>query len=182
MGENEQADAPLIVEASAAAKQLGVSASGIRRLLVIYEKVHGPLPRSGPKKMDPRIISSEVVERLGVARQLVEAERFNSIAEALQALEDGLKPDITVADTLDTAARDLSGQALGLLLEEMRAMREELEYLRPVRTEVQALRDEVSTLKALPPAEPSPEGTTEQEMRHGVLVRLALWLEGRFRG
>lgn len=169
-----------IVTAGEAAKRVGVSASGIRRLLVIYEEVHGELPRN--QATDARVISSEVVEQLAAARMLVEAGRFNSIKEALQALDNGLQPDITIADTLDTAARDLSGQALGLILEEMRAMHEELTYLRPVREEVQALRDEVATLKALPPAELSPEGTTEQETRHGLLVRLALWLEGRFRG
>lgn len=178
MGENQQADAPMIVEASAAAKQLGVSASGIRRLLVIYETAHGPLPRSGPKRMDPRILTLEVVERLGAARQLVEAERFKSIAEALQALEAGLKPDITIADTLDVAARDLSGEALGLLLEELQGIRSELAELRPVRGEVQALREEVSTLKALP----APAAVPEPETQHGLLVRFALWLEGRFRG
>jgi hypothetical protein len=178
MGESEKAD-PYIVTPGQAAKRLGVSASGIRRLLVIYEDVHGELGRNPDTKA--RVISSEVVEQLAAARLLVEAERFTSIKDALQALEAGLKPDITITDTLDTASHNLSGEALGLILDELRAVRSELAELRPVRDEVQALREEVVTLKALPAADTMPK-EDETATGHGLLVRLALWFEGRFRG
>lgn len=59
-----------------------------------------------------------------------------------------------------------------------------LEELRRVRAELEKLNSEPSAPAALPAAEPSPpdaEGEPRQEMRHGMLVRLALWLEGRFR-
>jgi phage gp37-like protein len=175
MGESEKADS-YIVTPGQAAKRLGVSASGIRRLLVIYEDVHGELGRN--PDTNARVISSEVVEQLAAARLLVEAERFTSIKEALTALEQGLQPDITIADTLNTASRDLSGQALGLILDELRAVRSELAELRPVRDEVQALREEVVTLKALPAADTTP-GDDTVDARHSLLVRLALWLERR---
>lgn len=180
-----EGSSPVFLEAGRVAKQLGVSSSGMRRLAVIYEEVHGDLPRKGPKDTDARLFPPNAVERLAAARQMVEAERFGSIKEALEALEAGVRPDITIADTLDTAARDLSGEALGLLLEELRGMRSELAELRPVRREVQALREEIATLKALPPAEsvqPVTERAADQEARHGPLVRLALWFESRFRG
>jgi hypothetical protein len=178
MGESEKADS-YIVTPGQAAKRLGVSASGIRRLLVIYEDVHGELGRNPDTKA--RVISSEVVEQLAAARLLVEAERFTSIKDALQALEAGLKPDITITDTLDTAASGLSGEALGLILDELRALGSELAELRPVRDEVQALREDVATLKALPAADTA-SGDDAADTRHGLLVRLAIWLEGRFYG
>ncbi len=179
-----EGSSPVFLEAGRVAKQLGVSSSGMRRLAVIYEEVHGDLPRKGLKDTDARLFPGEAVERLAVARQMVETERFGSIKEALEALEAGVRPDITIAGTLDNAARALSGEALELLLEELRGMRSELAELRPVRGEVQALREEVATLKALPPAEPSQPLTNsaaDQETRHGPLVRFALWLESRFR-
>ena len=158
---------PMIVEASEAARQLGVSPSGMRRLLVIYEQVHGELPRKGPKETDARILSSEVVERLGAARGLVEQERFRSIAEALTALDAGLKPDLTVESTLDTPAKGLSGEALGLLLDELRAVRERLAG---VEEELSAVREELTTLKALPPA--AVDESTPDEVR-AIRERLA---------
>lgn len=176
MGERE--DVPLIIEASEAARQLGVSASGMRRLLVIYEQVHGDLPRKGPKETDARLVSSEVVERLGAARHLVDSDRFRSIAEALTALDEGLKPDLTVDSTLDTPVKGLSGEALGLLLDELRAVRERLAG---IEGELSAVREEVATLKALPPAAVD-EGTPNEAEQHGLLVRVALWLEHRLRG
>jgi hypothetical protein len=69
----------------------------------------------------------------------------------------------------------------GQAAKRLRAMRSELAELRPVRDEVQALREEVVTLKALPAAEPSAP-IAEADTRHGLLVRLALWLEGRLKG
>ena len=117
---------------------------------------------------------------------MVEAERFRSIAEALQALEDGFQPDIIVENTLDTILRGVSDEALGVLLREVQAMRSELAELRPVRGEVQALREEITTLRALPAPEltqPEVETTPalERASDHSLLVRLALWLDGRFK-
>jgi DNA-binding transcriptional MerR regulator len=60
-----------------------------------------------------------------------------------------------------------------------------LEELRRVRAELEKLNKEPTPLEALPPAEqtqPVTERAADQEARHGPLVRLALWLESRFRG
>lgn len=87
-----------VMSAADAARQLGVSPSGLRRLGTIYAEVHGELGRE--LHTDKRIWTGEVVERLGQARALVEAERYRSIKEALGALDKGV--DIDLATDLAT--------------------------------------------------------------------------------
>jgi DNA-binding transcriptional MerR regulator len=60
-----------------------------------------------------------------------------------------------------------------------------LEELRRVRAELEKLNNAPAPPAVLPAADqraPATEGDTGQEARHGLLVRLALWLEGRLRG
>ena len=49
MSETDEKTTPHIIPAGEAARELGVSVSGLRRLIVIYEEVHGELPRKGAK-------------------------------------------------------------------------------------------------------------------------------------
>lgn len=151
-----------LLEPAIAAKRLGVSASGLRRLAPIYEEVHGELPRKGSGAEDKRarLWPQEAVERLQDARRLVELERFRTISDALRALESG-----AVVETVELEPRDrhagadiATQQALQRLLEEMQAL----------RAEVAELRDET-------PPEKEPQ-------EHGPLVRFALWVEQRLRG
>lgn len=142
-----------LLEAGAAAEHLGVSASGLRRYAALYEQVHGELPRRVNTKS--RLYSSEALKRLAAARRLVDAERCKSILEGLEALEQGVQPDLlgTEVQLVSSMGNDVAHTLLG----EMRAMREELA----------ALRAEVRELKALPPADGvSSEGA-------GLLTRLA---------
>ncbi len=143
-------------EAGAAAEAVGVSASGLRRLAPIYEAVHGELPRK-PKSLN-RLWPSKAIERLQRARQLVEAERYRTISDALTALARGLDADeVELAPTAARANPDVTQKALEVLT-----------------LEVRALRQEVAGLKALPApaADRQPD-----EPQHGLIVRVAIRLE-----
>jgi hypothetical protein len=74
-----------------AARRLGVSGSGLRRLAGIYAELYGPLPRDesvqGPNKT--RLWPAEALDRLERARALMDAKRYGSIKEALEGLERG---------------------------------------------------------------------------------------------
>lgn len=119
-------DDGVFLESGEAADQLGVSASGMRRLAVIYESVHGDLPRK--TKTDARLFSSSVIEKLRMARELVERYNYKSIAEALQEISGGVRPDIVTSSALESQA-EVSGASAGVLLAEMRIMQERLEGL-----------------------------------------------------
>ncbi len=144
-------------EAGAAAEAVGVSASGLRRLAPIYEAVHGELPRK-PKTLN-RLWPQLAVERLQRARQLVEAERYKTISDALTALARGLDADeVELAPTTARANPDATQKALEVLT-----------------LEVRALRQEVAGLKALPA--PAADRQPDEPQAHGLMVRAAIRLE-----
>lgn len=101
------------LEAGAAARQLGVSPSGLRRLADSYEGVHGELPRKDGTKA--RLYPAEALERLAQARVLVEAGTYKSTVEALTALARGLEPDpqVEIAGTPDRGLRSFQGRRSG---------------------------------------------------------------------
>lgn len=139
-----------VVSATDAAERLGVSASGLRRLGAIYAQVHGELPRE--RRTEKRIWTSQVIERLGQARALVEAERYRSIREALEALDKGV--DIDVATELAVPMQAPPPEALGVLLEEIRSLQERLEVVDRLEAEVQALRRQLEAPKDAHSLEP----------------------------
>ncbi len=166
MSQAEGKNEPVVtlLEPSAAAEGLGVSASGLRRLAPIYEQVHGPLPRrgSGAENKRARLWSVEAVERLKDARALVEQGRCKTILEALQALQAGVITTLEIEPTNRQAGLDVATQrTLELLIKEVSALRDE----------VAELRKDTGT-KSL---------ETSDRLDHGLLVRFALWFE-RFRG
>jgi DNA-binding transcriptional MerR regulator len=146
-----------LYEAGAAAERLGVSPSGLRRYASLYEQVHGELPRKVNTKN--RLYPGEALERLAAAKQLVEAERYKSILEALEALEQGVQPDLPATEV--QVVGGLQGDTALALLDELRA----------VRLELVEMRAEMQTLAALPPAD---KGAGAEA---GLLVRLAARLE-----
>jgi hypothetical protein len=147
----------VMLEAGAAAEQVGVSASGLRRLAPLYEAVHGELPRK-PKSLN-RLWPLLAVERLQAARRLVEAERYRTISDALTALARGLEPDdLELAPPAASVSPDATQQALEVLTAEVRELRREL-----------------AEIRALPPAGFREEPDDLQ--RHGPLVRVAMALE-----
>lgn len=139
-----------VISATDAAEKLGVSASGLRRLGAIYAQVHGELPRE--RRTEKRIWTSQVVERLGQARALVEAERYRSIKEALEALDKGV--DIDVATELATPVREPTPEALGVLLQEIRSLQDRLEAVERLEAEVRALRRQLEAPKDTSGSEP----------------------------
>ncbi len=151
------------VEPGEAARRLGVSPSGLRRVASAYEAVHGELPRKNGT--GARFYPEEALERLTQARALVETGRCKSTVEALTALEKGLEPETPTEMTghRPTALEAGAGEALAVLMAELRGVREEVARLRAVVEDRDPAR--------LPPGEnvPAPE--------HGPLVRFALWLE-----
>lgn len=147
----------VLLEAGAAAEQVGVSASGLRRLAPIYEQVHGELPRK--PRSNNRLWPQAALERLTAARQLVEQERYRTISDALTALAHGLEPDdLQLEPRAARVSPDATQQALELLT-----------------LEVRELRQELSEIRALPPS-PAEKEPDDWE-RHGLLVRTAMWVE-----
>jgi hypothetical protein len=161
MSRAESKNEPVVtlLEPSAAAERLGVSASGLRRLAPIYENVYEPLPRrgTGDESKRARLWSNESVERLKDARALVEQGRCKTILEALQALQAGVIKTLEVEPVnrqqgLDIATR----KTLELLIEEVSALRDE----------IAALRKDAGT-----------KSLETDRLNHGLIVRFGLWLE-----
>lgn len=137
---------PEVLTPQQAARALGVSPSGLRRLASIYERERGELPREGPARVWPR---AAVVE-LKHARELVADRRAASIEAALQ-IEAGT---VDVSAELEPAA---DGQVGG---EVERLLRELVNENRAMRDELRALRAEVAELRALPAAKDETDGET----------------------
>jgi DNA-binding transcriptional MerR regulator len=168
-----------------AARQLGVSPSGLRRLAVEYGKVHGELPKDASGTS--RLWSPKAVRRLEAARALMAAGQARSIRDALMAVEGGAAPPVEMA----TAGGDMVA-ALGVVAARLEALQASNERL---KAEVAALRSEVAGSRALLEAERAGEveGQSGAAQRHatgqgaaeaspdGLMVRAVRWLEQRFR-
>ncbi len=167
------ADAEVVMNPGDVARRLGVSPSGLRRLAGVYAQVHGELPKdsSGTSRQWP----GEAVYRLEQARALMAAGQARSIKDALLAVEGGATPSADAALALGQDGRVI--EALGVVAARLEAV---LESNRRLEAEVEALRREVATARALPEGEQGAETVTGKSS--GVLVRVATWLERRFRG
>lgn len=160
----------IVYEPAEAAERLGVSASGLRRLAPIYESVFGDLKRTGKGDEDKRARewSSEAVDRLQTARALTGRGRpYRTVEKALEAIRDGT---VTATAEIDLGGRQNAAdgavaEALQVLLNEVRALRAEVVELKQGRELPAPRRIE----------EP------EQDRQHGLLVRLALRVEGWLR-
>lgn len=109
------------------AARLGVSGAGLRRLAVVYERVHGVLGR------DPRlgrVWPQEAVERLERARKIVRTGRAMSVETALALLASGeVDPNYsqqrpTLGESHSVSSQD---QVLEGLMGELRALRQAVE-------------------------------------------------------
>ncbi len=165
------------MSAGTAADRLGVSPSGLRRLAIIYTSVHDELPRE--PKTNNRVWPVEAVAKLEQARALVEAERYRSIKEALEAVEQGAPVDLDVENVKALSLSEASArELLGMLIDETRAMRAALETLHRDNEQMRAKVEALAT-PVLPSAPETPQGAPT-----GMLVRVAMSLErllGRFR-
>jgi hypothetical protein len=197
--------AEVVLTPGEAARQLGVSPSGLRRLAVIYGEVYGDLQKDAGGTS--RIWTQEAVVRLQRARALMAAGQARSVKDALIAVEGGASPRVEVA----VSGGDVAA-ALGMVATQLEAV---LESNRRLEAEVAALRLEVEA-RALPPgasperidralevemaserppavedgggAAQSPatgQGAAQgaaQAVEDGPAVRVVRWLEQRLRG
>lgn len=133
-----------------AARLLEVSGSGLRRLAEIYAEVHGELPRDDSTKGErkARLWPAEALERLQAARALVQANRYPSIKEALEALEHGevapeaSPPAVPPADELRRRVEALA-ELPGRLGELETRQSEALDLLRELLAKVERLEQTV---------------------------------------
>jgi DNA-binding transcriptional MerR regulator len=144
-----EANSPVVtlLEAGMAAERLGVSASGLRRLAIIYETVYEALPRK--PRSNNRMFSEEAVERLQAARALLQAEKYRTINEALEAIKHGLVTEDEI-EVLQPA-KELPPQALEVLIAEIQGLREDLKVAREDNAALQSQL--LATVKQLPSAE-----------------------------
>lgn len=94
------------------AERLGVSASGLRRLAVIYTRAGGELPRD-PRSRS-RLWPRRAVEELSFARSLVATRSAASIEEALVGLWRGQFEDSRGASFREPASPGASPRVAGL--------------------------------------------------------------------
>jgi hypothetical protein len=180
------ADAEVVLTPGAAARRLGVSPSGLRRLAVVYGELFGELQKDagGTSRVWPR----EAVMRLQAARALMAAGQARSVRDALVAVEGGAAPRVEVA----TAGGDVAA-ALGVVASRLEAVLASNERL---EAEVAALRSEVEAVRALPASErpaaveggggsaesPGDGGGAAAASSDGPVTRVVRWLERRLRG
>ncbi len=150
-----------------AARRLGVSPSGLRRLAGAYSEVYGELQKDASGTS--RIWSGEAVARLEAARALMAAGQARSIKDALLAVEGGATPSADAALALGQDGRVV--EALGVVATRLEALQDSN---RELRAEVAALRSEVATSRALPELDKA-----ALQDRPGVLTRVLRWLERR---
>jgi dsDNA-binding SOS-regulon protein len=117
-------DEPIVTlfEAGTAADRLGVSASGLRRLSLIYEEVYEGLPRK--PKSNNRLWPEDAVIRLQAARMLLQTEKYRTIQEALVAIKNGLVDEAEIE--APQIISEPTQQALEVFIAELRDLREEL--------------------------------------------------------
>jgi len=162
------------------AGDLGVSSSGLRRLALIYERVHGDLPR------DPRLgrmWPTEAIERLALAREEVQAGRAVSIEAALAALR--VLPGQPSAPVQRPQAQAVPREPLEAMVEEMKLLRGAVEgmsrRLAAQERENRELRETISRERELPPGERSGAmaHADQAEPEQGPWDRVRDWLRRR---
>lgn len=159
-----------------AAHRLGVSASGLRRLAAAYEEVHGDLPRKIGTRA--RLYPETALTEIAQARALVEAGRYASNVEALDALRRGLEPD--APGELSKGADQATPQAFALFVEEQRTALSRIEAaLERLEASQHAQLVEPETAPQAARLDKSEETArkTVETSEHGPVVRFALWLE-----
>jgi DNA-binding transcriptional MerR regulator len=139
-----------------AAKRIGISTSGLRRLAGEYAKVYGPLPRD--ESTDARLWPESALERLAKARELTRLDPdIKSVKEALEALEKGI--DLSAADLAPTQAPQIDAAAVVDLLQSMR------DEIAELRREIIEQRREISELRDQGQHKQLPEAATGTRRR-----------------
>jgi hypothetical protein len=165
-------DAEVVLSPGEAARVLGVSPSGLRRLAVVYGEVYGALQKDASQTS--RVWPQEAVVRLQRARALMAAGQARSVRDALVAVEGGAAAPVEMA-----VSDGRVEAALGVVATRLEAV---LDSNQRLEAEVAALRSEVEGLRALPASERSPAVEGGGAGDDGLVVRAARWLEKLLRG
>ncbi len=147
---NAMNDADIVYDPARAADLLGVSASGLRRLAPIYERVFGELKRvgKGDEEKRSREWPSEAVGRLQAARQVTgRGKPYRTIEAALGAIREGAEVEGVEIDfaSRHAGAEGAIGEALQVLLSEVRTLRDEVAG--PITEKLEALQREIENLR-----------------------------------
>ncbi len=161
-------EAEVVLSPGEAARRLGVSPSGLRRLAGVYATVFGELPKDSAGTS--RIWPQEAVGRLERARALMAAGQARSVKDGLLAVEGGAVATSEAVLSLGQDGRLV--EALGVVSAQLEAV---VESNRRLAREVEALRSEVGELRQLPPSSTGPRD--EPAAVEGPFVRAARWLE-----
>lgn len=172
-------------------QRLQVSSAGLRRLAVVYEQVHGPLPRD---QRSGRVYSAEAVERLERARELVKNGRSPSVEAALRGVElaEGVEggrgwqrpPDESLAALVDEVrllreAVEAQTRRMASLEEENRQLRERMPELEQPERSEERPQDDVENYEG---GSSRPDDTEQsrgsQEPEASVAGRFVRWLRG----
>jgi DNA-binding transcriptional MerR regulator len=164
MSETEQ-----MYSAKEVATALGVGAAMLRRYAATYERLSGTEIQI--HKRDGRLFTQEQLDTLLAARAIVQRQDMSvdaALETVLRGAEMPLAPRTVPSTSVDALA----------LTEALRASVTEplLNELQSIRAELEALRSDADRGKQLEPS--AKQADTE---RHGLLVRLALWVERRLR-
>ncbi len=144
------------------ATALRVTTAGLRRLADIYDTVYPPLRRD-EQQNNRRLWTRAAIERLKMARQLVQAEKARSIKAALESIRNGgATPSKSPLAVPQAPAQD------GVLLAV-------LEHVQRLEAHMEAMQRQLEAPKEVA----QPTVTTADD---GPLVRAARWLEARLRG
>ena len=144
------------------ATALGVTTAGLRRLADIYDTAYPPLRRD-EQQNNRRLWTRAAIERLKMARQLVQAEKARSIKAALESIKKG-NASHTEAPLAIPQAPAQDGVLLAVL-----------EHMQRLEARVEAVQRQLEAPKEVA----QPTVTTADD---GPLVRAARWLEARLRG
>jgi hypothetical protein len=177
------ADSEKLTTAKETASALGLGAAMLRRYASTYETISGDTITV--HRRDGRLFTETQVQVLTAARSLVMTTNVDVETAVKQALDRPLEAaPVALAqssalgsDVLIKALTAAQREANAPLLGELRSIRESLERLE--RTQL-VEPETVAQIKQLDKLEAAAKETA-QTSKHGPVVRLALWLEQRFR-
>lgn len=154
------------------AQALGVGAAMLRRYAATYERISGDEVEI--HKRDGRLFTQKQLDTLLAARAIVQRQDMSVDAALETVLRDGDAPLAVragVGAAVDTLAmvEALRTAVTDPLLSELQSIRTELAELKLSREE------ENSSVEV---EKPSPK---QEDKQHGLLVRLAMWVESLVR-
>ena len=145
-----------LYETSAVAKELGLTRSGLNKLALIYERVHGELPRGG---RHVRLWTPEAIDCLRSARLAVHEGRAGTMEAALRGVEatGGTQSSTELRRSAEVRLRTRPlSRSLEALMEELRSLREVVEEQNKLLRDQAYRLERLETTLSLPTANVRP--------------------------